>query len=173
MIKKKKRALVRVKFPVSCKSALMFTSTFEINEALHVCCFVVHIRIEEKSSYLLKIVIGMALVPGGHHPGAENARRAISIIGGALFVAISPFLVTAICIYCSDIWRFMITKRSMYLEFEMVRRRWNKVALMEQRRRNIAGYLVRELNNDTGKSEEDFFLYLVMARGYAHSRLGP
>ena len=77
-----------------------------------------------------------------------------------IFIAILPFLATAIWIICTDIWRVMVTNRPNYLMREKMRKEWNREARVEQVRQRTAKQIVRGMIEREGKSEERWFLLL-------------
>lgn len=79
-----------------------------------------------------------------------------------IFIAILPFLATAIWIICTDIWRVMVTNRPNYLIREKLRKEWNKEARVEQIRQRTAKEIVRDMIEREGKSEERWFILLKL-----------
>ena len=79
-----------------------------------------------------------------------------------IFIAILPFLATAIWILCTDVWRVMVTNRPNYLIREKLRKEWNKEARVEQIRQRTAKEIVRDMIEREGKSEERWFLLLKL-----------
>jgi hypothetical protein len=96
--------------------------------------------------------------------GMKPAWIAVSVIFSLFFLGISPFLATAIWIYCHEIWVVMIKDRPRFLNLEKLRREWNKAALIEQRRRNVTAHLVNELIQEKGRSDNDYYLLLELVR---------
>jgi hypothetical protein len=87
------------------------------------------------------------------------------IIGSciALF-SIFPILLTGVYIYLGDIWREMIKDRKKYLEWDGLRKVWNKKAAIEIRRRLIMTLVLQDVVEDRGLSQEDFWRYRSMVR---------
>ncbi|KAF2194585.1 hypothetical protein K469DRAFT_686595 [Zopfia rhizophila CBS 207.26] len=104
----------------------------------------------------------MAPVPKSSSP--QPVWIAVSVIGSVIFMAILPFLATAIWIFCRDLWWMMATNRSRYLEAEELRKEWNKAAWTEQRRQDIVVCAMRDLIEKEGKPEKKWFLFLELAQ---------
>jgi hypothetical protein len=94
-----------------------------------------------------------------------NALYAVAIlIGGLVILAILPFLITALYLYLTDMWRTIITNRRTYLEWNRVRKEWNKIAVIERRRAYIVACLLDAEVRKQGLSEEDRFHGAALVR---------
>jgi hypothetical protein len=94
-----------------------------------------------------------------------NALYAVAIvIGGLVILAILPFLITALYLYITDMWSKIITNRRTYLEWNKVRKEWNKIAAIERRRAYIVTCLLDTKVRKLGLSEEDRFHGAALVR---------
>jgi hypothetical protein len=87
---------------------------------------------------------------------------AVIVGGGIVILSILPILLTGIYLYLDDIWSIMIKNRKNYLEWNRLRKEWNKIAVMESRRRFIMTLLLAQEVDKRGLSEEDRFCYAGM-----------
>jgi hypothetical protein len=86
------------------------------------------------------------------------------VVGGLLLLALLPFLATALWIYFSSLWVYMIKSRSRYLKLNSLRHKWNKTAMEEERRQAIAECWASWHVSDIGQSVEHWLLLRELVR---------
>ena len=107
----------------------------------------------------------MAPVPRSLSPQTTKIVIAVPVvIGSILCILLLPLLACAIWIYCSDLWRTMVTRRSRYLKAEQLRKEWNKAAWAEQRQQYIMLSYLRHIVIKGDEPEEKWFLYSDLVR---------
>ncbi|KAI9658054.1 MAG: hypothetical protein M1821_002714 [Bathelium mastoideum] len=82
----------------------------------------------------------------------------LGVAGGVIGSVILPILLTAVYIYLHDIWTFMIKDRESYLQWNRLRKEWNRVAALEKRRQLImCAILSRECKKRCLTEEARFY----------------
>jgi hypothetical protein len=77
-------------------------------------------------------------------------------------MAILPFIITTFWVLWIDIHRMMFKDHNNYLKREELRKEWNKAAQAEQKRQQTVKYIIRDMIERFGESEERWFLLLEL-----------
>jgi hypothetical protein len=95
----------------------------------------------------------------------SGALLAAVILGsGIAIISILPIFIHGIHIYLLEVWRIMIKNRKDYLEWNRLRKEWNKMVPIEYRLRLISTQVLFQQVGEQGLSQEDFFYYSAMVR---------
>jgi uncharacterized membrane protein YbaN (DUF454 family) len=90
---------------------------------------------------------------------APTLLYAVAMVAGSFIIlATLPFLLTAICLYITDLWRCTRNSKS-YQEWNRLRKEWNKKVAIERRRRFIMCLILNNQTKKQGLSQEDRFFY--------------
>jgi hypothetical protein len=85
------------------------------------------------------------------------------IIGSCIaLLSVTLILLTGVYLYVGDIWEELVKNREVYLEWDRLRKDWNKKAKIEIRRRFIMGFILTETIQRRGISQEDAWRYRSM-----------
>jgi hypothetical protein len=105
----------------------------------------------------------MAPIPNQN--SLSSALLTAVIVGsGIAIISILPIFIDGIRIYLLEVWSIMIKNRKDYLEWNRLRKEWNKMVPIEYRRRRISTQFLFQQVGKQGLSQEDFFYYNAMAR---------
>jgi hypothetical protein len=105
----------------------------------------------------------MAPIPNQN--SLSSALLTAVIVGsGIAIISILPIFIYGIRIYLLEVWSIMIKNRKDYLEWNRLRKEWNKMVPIEYRLRRISTQVLFQQVGKQGLSQEDFFYYNAMAR---------
>jgi hypothetical protein len=105
----------------------------------------------------------MAPIPNQN--SLSSALLTAVIVGsGIAIISILPIFIHGIRIYLLEVWSIMIKNRKDYLEWNRLRKEWNKMVPIEYRLRRISTQVLFQQVGKQGLSQEDFFYYNAMAR---------
>jgi hypothetical protein len=102
------------------------------------------------------------MAPIANSSGLQPLHMVIAIISCIFVIIILPLIITAIWVICSDIQYFMFSNRPRYLKQEKLRKEWNKAALAEQKRQEIAKDIIFTMINKNRESDEKLILFLEL-----------
>ena len=102
------------------------------------------------------------MAPIANSSGLQPLHMVIAIISCTILIIILPLVITAIWVICSDIQYFMFRDRPRYLKQEKLRKEWNKAALAEQKRQEIAEDIIFTKINTDKESDEKWALFLEL-----------
>lgn len=95
--------------------------------------------------------------------GLQPLHIVSAIITGIILLTILLLVMTTIWVICSDLYRFMFSNRPRYLKLEKLRKEWNKAALTEQKRQEIAKDVIFAMIKETGSCEKLVLLYELVS----------
>jgi hypothetical protein len=98
------------------------------------------------------------------HPRARIPTFVIGVAVGLILMIVLPFLLTAVYLYCSDIWKYMIRDFQGYREWNRLRKEWNRVTAIDRRRRHQFVLRLNKAIKGRVVSEEDLFRYSGLVR---------
>ena len=85
------------------------------------------------------------------------------IIGSCIaLLSVTPILLTGVYLYVGDIWEELVKNRKRYLEWDRLRKDWNKEAKIEIRRQFIMGFILSDIILRRGISQEYAWRYRSM-----------
>lgn len=95
----------------------------------------------------------------------------IAIISSIVLMIILPLVITAIWVICSDIQYFMLSDRPRYLKQLKLRKEWNKAALAEQKRQQVAKDTIVAMIKRERQSDEKLVLLFELVSIRSYSRI--
>lgn len=111
------------------------------------------------------------MAPIANSSALQPLHIVIAIISCIILIIILPLLITAIWVICSDIQYFMFSNRPRYLKQEKLRKEWNKAALAEQKRQEIAKDTIFAMINKERESDEKLALFFELVSIKSYTRI--
>lgn len=111
----------------------------------------------------------MAPIPSSS--ALQPVHIVIAIISCIILTIILPLVITALWVICSDIQYFMLSNRPRYLKQEKLRKEWNKAALAEKKRQEIAKDIIYTTMSKERQSDEKLVLFLELVSIKSYTRI--
>ena len=89
---------------------------------------------------------------------------AVRIGSCVALLSVLPILFTGIHFYLNGLWRCVIMDTKGYMEWDRMRKEWNKKAAIESRRQQIMVFILLNRKTKGQLSREDYFRYAAMVR---------
>jgi hypothetical protein len=102
------------------------------------------------------------MAPIANSSGLQPLHIVIAIISCIILIISLPLVITAIWVICSDLQSSMFRDRPRYLKQEKLRKEWNKAALAEKKRQEIAKDIIFTKIHKDKESDEKWILFLEL-----------